>query len=88
MTTKRGGPRIAGPGKRIGRPRKAIEEKVPDDRGLITIRIDPARQAVIDADLKTQTLAQRLMLYNWPGVNTVQQLYAYALRKLAEQTDD
>lgn len=88
MTSKRGGPRIAGPGKRNGRPRKTLAEKRPDARGLVTVRIDPAREMVIRASVEDRLLAQRLMLYDWPGVATIDELFAYALHRLAQTTDD
>lgn len=83
-TSKRGGPRTPGPGKRNGRPRRAIADKTPDARGLVTVRIDPAREMIIPVDLETRALAQRLMLRDWPGVGGVEELYAFAVRKLAE----
>lgn len=40
----------------------------------------------IDAD--ALMLAQRLMLYPWPGVTTIGDLIGLALRRLAETTED
>ncbi len=42
----------------------------------------------VNVDLDTAALAQRLMLLDWTGVSNVEQLFAYALRRLAETTDD
>lgn len=74
--SKRGGARIPGPGKAIGRPPRPIEDRQAW-KGKIAIRISP----------ETAMLAQRLMLH-FPQVATVEDLFACALRKLAETTDD
>lgn len=78
MTTKskRGGPRTAGPGKRIGREPLPIGDRKAW-KGKIAIRISP----------EIATLAQRLMLH-FPEIKTVEGLFEYALVKLAETTDD
>lgn len=48
-----------------------------------------SRIAVLyEPTIEDALLAQRLMLYNWPGVQTIGDLLLYALRKLAETTDD
>lgn len=81
-------PTSAANGKKSGgRPRKPVTAKKPDKYGRITIRIDPAREMVIPVDLETRMTAVRLMLH-FPQVATVEDLFSYALRKLAETTDD
>ena len=60
-----------------GRPPKPIEERAAWN-GKIAVRISP----------DTAALAQRLMLHDWPDVHNVEQLFAYALRRLAGTTDD
>lgn len=85
---KRGGwtnPAAATNGKRGGRPPK-IDRKSGKD-GRIVIRIDPARQMVINATPEDQALAMRLMLL-FPQVATVADLPMYALRRLSQMTDD
>lgn len=62
-------------GKRVGRP--PTHWHIPVQEGKAPV--------VLDAD--TLVLAQRLMLYDWPGVATVEDLFGYAIRKLAETTD-
>ncbi len=42
----------------------------------------------VNIDLDTAALAQRLILRQWPGIENIEQLIAYALRRLAEMTDD
>ncbi len=42
----------------------------------------------IAVDLDTAAPAQRLMLRQWPGVENIEQLIAYALRRLDETADD
>lgn len=81
--TKRGGP-IPGSGRRA----LPLSARKPDPDGKIRIRIDPAREMVIAIDPDTRALAQRLMLRDWPGVRTVEELSAYALRRLAETSGD
>jgi len=85
MTIKK--PQSAQNGKLGGRPRTTASEKKPGKDGRVTVRIDPASEMVIPADIETRVLAQRLMLH-FPKVATVEALFAYALRKLAETTDD
>ena len=70
-----------------GRPRKSPADKRPDKYGRITVRIDPACEMVIPVDQETRLLAIRLMLREWPGVTKVEELFAYALRTLAETMD-
>lgn len=65
--SRRGG-RRSNPG---GRPPKPLDKRAAW-RGKVAIRID----------LETAALAQRLMLQEWPGVATVEDLVAYALRRL------
>lgn len=55
---------------------------------LIDVRLDPATEMIIPVDPETRALAQRLMLYSWPGVCRVEELFAYAVRRLSEVTDD
>lgn len=59
-----------------GRPIKQLAERAAW-KGKIAIRIDP----------ETAALAQRLKLH-FPDIPNVESLFAYALRKLAETTDD
>lgn len=66
-----------------GRPPKRITEKKPDRYGRVIVRIDPATEMVIPVDAETRALAQRLMLNDYPGVERVEQLFAYAVRRLA-----
>lgn len=68
---KPGAPALPG----AGAPKKYITLRVPVVSGKIPIAIDTT----------TLILAQRLMLRNWPGVATVEDLVGYALRKLAEE---
>lgn len=79
MTTKarRGGDR----GGR--RPQTPIEQKAVIS-GKVRVRIDPEKEMIIPVDQETRLLAQRLMLNDYPGVETVEQLFAYAVRKLAD----
>lgn len=65
------------------RPSTPIEEKVVIS-GKVRVRIDPAREMVIPCDLETRMIAQQLMLNDYPGVSTIEQLFAYAVRRLAE----
>lgn len=81
MDTKvrRGGRRneaAARNGKRVGRPPKSIEQRALF-AGKVAIRISP----------ENALLAQRLMLH-FPEQPNVESLYEYALRRLAETTDD
>lgn len=48
----------------------------------------PKTHIAVRLPIETAAQAQRLMLYHWPGVATVEDLIAYAVRKLAETTDD
>lgn len=70
-----------------GRPPKSIAEK-PRIFGKVRVMLDPEREMVIPVDPETRALAQRLMLREWEGVERVEQLYAYAVRRLSETTDD
>jgi hypothetical protein len=63
--------------KGAGRPPKALTDRTAW-KGRVAVRITP----------ETAALAQRLMLYEWPGVANVNDLFEYALRRLAETTDD
>lgn len=81
--TKRGGP-IPGSGRRA----LPLSARKADPDGKVRIRIDPAREMVISISPEDRALAQRLMLRDWPGVRTVEELPAYALRRLAETTGD
>lgn len=83
LKSNRGGPRTPGPGKRIGAVPKPIAELKPV-YGKVRVRIDPATQMVIPVDAETRLIAQQLMLREWPGVTSVEQLFAYAVRRLAE----
>lgn len=71
MTSKRGSNRRKGAPALPGAGRKP---KALEDRREIRIAITP----------EIALLAQRLMLRPWPGVRTVEDLFAYALRRLAE----
>lgn len=85
---KRGGwtnPAAAANGKRGGRPPQ-IDRK-PGKDGRIAIRIDPARQMVINATPEDQALAMRMLLL-FPQVATVADLPMYALHRLSQMTDD
>jgi hypothetical protein len=73
MPNKRGG-RRANPG---GRPPKPLDERVAF-KGKIANRVSP----------ETALLAQQLMLREWPGVGSIEQLIEYALRRLKETTMD
>lgn len=66
------------------RPQTPIEEKRVIS-GKVRVRIDPAKEMVIPVDQETRLLAQQLMLREWDGVRTVEELFAYALRRLAEK---
>ena len=81
-------PKSAVNGRLGGRPRTTAAQKKPDKYGRVTVRIDPVREMVIPVDIEVRVLAQRLMLRAWPGVSSVEQLFAYAVRKLAAATDD
>lgn len=70
-----------------GRPYKPDAEKRRSKYGLVTVRINPDTEMVITASIEDRALAQRLMLRDWPGVTKVEQLFSYALRKLAERKD-
>jgi hypothetical protein len=70
-----------------GRPPKPLTALAAVS-GKVRVRIDPAQEMIIPVDVETRALAQRLMLRQWPGVERVEQLYAYAIRRLAETTDD
>lgn len=75
-------------GQRGGRPPKPLAEKRRiKGSSKVIVRIDPAREMVIPVDAETRLLAQRLMLH-FPQVPTVEALFAYALQRLAETTDD
>jgi len=56
--------------------------------GKISVRLDPAREMIIPVDPETRGLAVRLMLHEWPGVERVEELFAYAVQKLAETMED
>lgn len=86
MQTKRSGNRSASRYKG-GRPPTPLAERTPGKDGRIAVRIDPARQMIINATMEDQALAVRLMLH-FPDVATVQDLPAYALHRLAAHTDD
>lgn len=63
------------------RPTTPIEQKTVIS-GKVRVRIDPAREMVITASVEDRLLAQRLMLYDWPGVRSIDDLFVYALRQL------
>ena len=67
---KPGAPGLPG----AGPPRQYLTIRVRIDSGLIPVAL-PA-----DAML----LAQQLMLRDWPGVTTIEDLISYALRRLAD----
>lgn len=79
----RGGARIPGPGKRLGPEPKPLAKKTRIYR-KVRVLIDPELEMVIPVDAETRALAQRLMLREWPGVEQVEQLFAYAVRRLAD----
>lgn len=64
-------------GKRGGRPRQPVEARTPRKDGKLAAWLP----------LEDMALAQRLMLH-FPAVRTIDELFAYALRRLAETTDD
>ena len=57
-----------------GRPARYLALRVRIDSGQIPVAI-PADAAL---------LAQQLMLRDWPGVTTIEELICYALRRLAD----
>lgn len=63
-------------GKKVGRP--PTHWKIPVEAGRAPV--------LLNAD--TLVLAQRLMLHEWPGVQTIEDLIAYAVRKLAETNSE
>jgi len=76
-------------GRAGGRKPIPLAERKPSTKsGKISVRIDPAREMVIPVDVETRMLAVRLMLHDWPGVERVEDLFAYALRQMAKTTDD
>jgi hypothetical protein len=62
-------------GKRVGAPPKYVTVRVPIADGKIPV--------VLMLSPDDALLAQRLMLRDWPGVTRVEELFAYALRRLA-----
>lgn len=73
-------------GKRPGRRAIPLAQRKLRKDGKVAVLIDPACEMVIPVDLDTRMLAQRLMLYPWPDVATVEELFSFALRRLAETT--
>jgi hypothetical protein len=55
--------------------------------GKVRVMLNPSTEMVIPVDPATRLLAQRLMLC-FPEVSNVESLFAYAVRRLAETTDD
>lgn len=68
--------------RRRGRPPKPLADK-PRIFGKVRVMLDPEKEMIIPVDAETRVLAQRLMLREWPGVETVEQLFAYAVQVLA-----
>ena len=82
MSSTHGGRRAG-----AGRHSKPLAERKTRANGKVQVTIDPAREMVIPVDIDTRVLAQRLMLH-FPQVPNVESLFSYALRRLAETTDD
>jgi len=76
-------------GRAGGRKPIPLAARKPSTKGgKVSVRLDPANEMVIPVDAETRMLAVRLMLREWPGISRVEELFAYAVRRLAETTDD
>lgn len=86
MAGKRGGNKASAANGRLGgRPPQTDITKLAVVSGKVRVRIDPAKEMVIPVDPETRLIAQRLMLREWSGVTRIEELFAYAVRRLAKE---